>query len=385
SYPSGCGSTYTCTYIKDGGSPVTVTSNPTVYFGANGTLVAKVSDGVSTASASTYSVVRNDLYVSSSGNDTTGYGTINKPYATIQKAYDSANTTATIKIMNDLNISSSINFNASKTITLTSYSTTGAVNTAKKAKAVNSVLLTVSAGALNLYNIVIDGNGIADPGGLIEITNDASFSANNGVTIKNAVSTYLYGGAIRSAGYKRPIVIDGATFINNKAPGGGAILSTNLTLKSGTVSNNTSTNGTGGGIYICGNLTINGGSINENTSTGSGGGIMFDGTVDVCKGTFTMTDGSIYNNKTPTSSGNGGGGILISGEITATISGGSIYGNTSFQGGGIYIQPGGKLYFNGGKISSNTAADHGGGILNWNGTYINGGGVLTGNSPDNII
>ncbi|MEI3508599.1 MAG: hypothetical protein V8R01_05800 [Bacilli bacterium] len=65
SYPLGCGSAYTCTYIKDGGTPVTVTSNPTVYFGANGTLVAKVSDGVSTVTASTYSVVRNDLYVSS--------------------------------------------------------------------------------------------------------------------------------------------------------------------------------------------------------------------------------------------------------------------------------------------------------------------------------
>ncbi|MEI3508598.1 MAG: hypothetical protein V8R01_05795 [Bacilli bacterium] len=41
-------------------------------------------------------------------NDTTGYGTINKPYATIPKAYGSANTTANIKVMNDLNISSPI-------------------------------------------------------------------------------------------------------------------------------------------------------------------------------------------------------------------------------------------------------------------------------------
>ncbi|MFR2585895.1 MAG: InlB B-repeat-containing protein [Bacilli bacterium] len=57
-YPSGCGSSYTCSYIKDGGTAVNVTSTTAaVAFTVNGTLVAKVSDGVSTVSTSTYRVV----------------------------------------------------------------------------------------------------------------------------------------------------------------------------------------------------------------------------------------------------------------------------------------------------------------------------------------
>ena len=52
-YPSGCGSTYTCTYIKDGGSSVTVTSTTTtVSFTESGTLSATVSDGTNSVSSS---------------------------------------------------------------------------------------------------------------------------------------------------------------------------------------------------------------------------------------------------------------------------------------------------------------------------------------------
>ncbi len=51
-YPSGCGSTYTCTYSKDGGSYVTVTSNPTITFTNDGNIIAKVSDGTNTVSSS---------------------------------------------------------------------------------------------------------------------------------------------------------------------------------------------------------------------------------------------------------------------------------------------------------------------------------------------
>ena len=54
-YPSGCGTSYTCSYSKDNGSFVTVTSNPTISFTDVGTLVAKVTDGTNTVSSS-YSV-----------------------------------------------------------------------------------------------------------------------------------------------------------------------------------------------------------------------------------------------------------------------------------------------------------------------------------------
>ena len=52
-YPSGCGSTLTCTYQKDNGSPVNVTNNiATVDYNYSGTLVATVTDGTNTVSSS---------------------------------------------------------------------------------------------------------------------------------------------------------------------------------------------------------------------------------------------------------------------------------------------------------------------------------------------
>ena len=55
-YPSGCGSTLTCTYQKSNGSKVTVrSSTATVTFTNDGTLVATVSDGINETS-STYTV-----------------------------------------------------------------------------------------------------------------------------------------------------------------------------------------------------------------------------------------------------------------------------------------------------------------------------------------
>ena len=57
-YPSGCGSTYTCTYQKDNGTAVTVKSTTaSVAFTANGSVVAKVTDGTNSVSSS-YNVTR---------------------------------------------------------------------------------------------------------------------------------------------------------------------------------------------------------------------------------------------------------------------------------------------------------------------------------------
>jgi len=52
-YPQGCGSEYTCSYIKDNVSEVAVTTEEVnVDFTKDGTLVAKVSDGINTTSSS---------------------------------------------------------------------------------------------------------------------------------------------------------------------------------------------------------------------------------------------------------------------------------------------------------------------------------------------
>jgi len=77
-FPDECGKTLTCSYIKDGGTEVPVTT-PTVNlpFTENGTIVGKVSDGNNTVSSSytvelTRSAYANAIYVCPSGYTATG-------------------------------------------------------------------------------------------------------------------------------------------------------------------------------------------------------------------------------------------------------------------------------------------------------------------------
>ena len=63
-YPSGCGSTLTCTYQKDNGSVVNVTSTTAnVEFTASGSVVAKVTDGTNIVSSSYTVEVKNYKYI----------------------------------------------------------------------------------------------------------------------------------------------------------------------------------------------------------------------------------------------------------------------------------------------------------------------------------
>ncbi|MCI9084629.1 MAG: hypothetical protein HFH46_03355, partial [Bacilli bacterium] len=66
-FPSGCGSTYTCTYKKDSGAEVKVTStSASVAYTVPGTLVGKVSDGTNTVSSSYTVTIDNGFYTSGS-------------------------------------------------------------------------------------------------------------------------------------------------------------------------------------------------------------------------------------------------------------------------------------------------------------------------------
>lgn len=72
-YPSGCGTTYTCTYTKDQNTPITVTSQSVpVEFSESGNLVATITDGTNTVS-DTYivNVIQDTLEVTLSTTHTT--------------------------------------------------------------------------------------------------------------------------------------------------------------------------------------------------------------------------------------------------------------------------------------------------------------------------
>ncbi|MFR8269196.1 MAG: glycine-rich protein, partial [Oscillospiraceae bacterium] len=91
-YPSGCGSTYTCSYSKNGGADVKITStSATVSFSEDGTVVSKVTDG-NNITYSSYSVMviytMDDLKKQAV---TTGDGLYSDSYETGRYVYKGAN------------------------------------------------------------------------------------------------------------------------------------------------------------------------------------------------------------------------------------------------------------------------------------------------------
>ena len=54
------------------------------------------------------------VYVSSSGNDGTGDGSADKPFATLAKAVDAAKNGATVYVMSDLTMTECARFTASR-------------------------------------------------------------------------------------------------------------------------------------------------------------------------------------------------------------------------------------------------------------------------------
>ena len=301
-YPDGCNNGNICTYQYNNGEIITVTDNQMIEVGEDGTIVATISDGINSVST-TYNIIRNNLYVSSNGNDETGYGTKAKPYATLAKAYSSATTTtsSTINIMSNLSINNSTNFDENKNISLTGYNNKN--YTLTKEKTFNNAIIELTSGSLKLSNVIIDGNNVQDNTGCIWVYNDIDLSINENTIIQNCYSTSS-GGAIRvgRANFEEEnehpkVTINGGKLINNKSIctncSGGAInldFYSDLIINSGEISGNLTT-AMGGGIYSVGNITLNGGKIINNKSENNTAGISID------NGILVINGGTVKDNK----------------------------------------------------------------------------------------
>ena len=149
--------------------------------------------------------------------------------------------------------------------------------------------------------------------------------------------------------------------------GGNLTLDDSSSGKTGTLTGGNVTGNGGGGVYVSGTFTMNGGTISGNTSRYFGGGVC------VGSGTFTMNGGTISGNTSWY-----GGGVCV-GSGTFTMNGGTISGNTSGYGGGVHVF--GTFTMNGGTISGNTSGDGGGVYVENNtGFQISGGATVTGNA-----
>ena len=131
------------------------------------------------------------------------------------------------------------------------------------------------------------------------------------------------------------------------------------------------------GGTITGGVDMSGNTEGSTTKFNMYGGAITGGGVGVkltqyCE--FTMSGGTISNNKGGVSTGGG----------TFTMSGGEISGNTATSnGGGVNIGNGGKFEMSGAaKITSNTAGYAGGGVYVSGGTFTMNGGEIKSNTAE---
>ena len=123
-------------------------------------------------------------------------------------------------------------------------------------------------------------------------------------------------------------------------------------LDGATITGNIAT-GDGGGIRTSGTMTVQDSDISGNSSTTSGGGISLDGSGS----TLSVTGSTINNNAATTE----GGGISIAVANTATVDQSSVTRNTAGAGAGF--SNAGTLDITNTTISANVGTTQGGGIL----------------------
>lgn len=371
--------TYTFTGLNDG--------SYTVYVKAKDN-VGNTSNAVSVGAVVAYQ----NVYVSSSGNDSTGNGSSSKPYATIAKAYTRVGSGYNIVLLSNITQTSTANFNtANKSVNLKSNGSN--VYTITKSGFTTAMISVSNKNTLTTTNITINGNNVASSNAVLDISGSSTLNLNSNATVKGGKNS-AYGGGIRVTGTSA-FNMNGGTVTGNSTSdhqGGGVHITENstMTLNSGTISNNSSTNseyGQGGGIFVWeGTLNIKGGTISGNTVTENGGGIWIGGgtgsttvlsitgNCNISSNTasyqgggiyignptkFTMSAGTISNNK----ASDAGGGIMIRDSGTnATITNGTISSNTATWGAGVCTFLYATLTINGGTIQNNVASNVGGGL-----------------------
>ena len=251
---------------------------------------------------------------------------------------------------------------------------------------------------LTLANCVIQNNSVTYGGGGIYVSNGGTVALNGTTVTANSASKLptsatrtLGGGILLDYGY---LTMGAGSYITNNSvdgsyySGGGAVYcsgdngSGSVTLSGGEVSGNTAhcSNTTagyetmGGGIYVDrGTFTMNDGLITNNKSGFGGGGVFVDAVYGPAS--FTMNGGTISNNTTGTS----GGGIYFDQSVVSTINGGTITGNSSANAGGLYLDLSDSFAMTGGTVSNNHATNGIGGGFTNNGSMNLTGGTITGN------
>ena len=312
---------------------------------------------------------RTVYYASATGNDTTGTGDAEAPYATVAQAV------TTIK-----EIGTGIDYTIAVDGMLTECVTIDTELTVDKAKT-----LTIR-GKTGKATDKLDGN---ESGTVLTLTTAVPITLAD-ITITGGSTSTSYTGAGITLNNSNALLTlaDGALIADNEntanvyyAGGGVFVYRGTLTLEDGaTISGNTTCNGGGVSVYY-GAVVMNGGTITANTATESGGGVYIN------SGTFTMDGGTIANNTASNYWGGSGGGVYNS--RTFIMNGGTITKNTaeatntsssaSVSGGGVYNDS--TFRMTGGTISGNTLVSpkgntYGGAVYQYGSFYMSGNAYI---------
>ncbi|MEG2421939.1 MAG: hypothetical protein RSB55_10310, partial [Oscillospiraceae bacterium] len=222
--PTGAGTTKSVA-VSDGTYAVQSADANFVHSDNGGAAIVQFKDGGSAGSDKDdtleLKVLATDIWVRSSedtdtthaavGNDSTGKGTAAEPYEGLGKAYAEVATGGTIHAMGNLTTVAT-NFAVNKTVNIVSsnwvtdgWKDSGTVHIIQSALANNSgtYLLDITAGTVNLKNIIVDGGAVWSGGNdatlgrdttntgkytkaaMIHVDSGATLTLNDGVEVKN--------------------------------------------------------------------------------------------------------------------------------------------------------------------------------------------------------
>ncbi len=233
----------------------------------------------------------------------------------------------------------------------------------------------VYSGTFNMNGGSMHDNSSDEDGGAINVGPDGTFVMTDGEIYNNTAKQGKSGGAIYTQG---TVLIKGGSIHDNHNYVGGAIAVGGGTFKmtGGEIYGNDGMAGAGGAMRVeDGAVEITGGEIRDNVTMARGGAVFILGGSFNFGGTASMT-----GNKNTSETYGDGGAIASQGDVSVTISGGTISNNTAaYQGGAIYMD-GGDFTMTGGVISDNGAKYVGGVYLQNINKFVMSGGRISGNT-----
>jgi len=228
--------------------------------------------------------------------------------------YNSAASSVTVTVSEDLTLPSVVNVpaNSGHILTIRSSNFYSPARTLTRGAGATGDLFTVGDNSsLVLENIIIDGGNISSSGSLVRVDgSSANFEMRNNAVLKNNINSGGSGGGVYVA--NGSFIMEGGEISNNQAnstaDGGGGVFIANgttakFTMLDGIISGNSATNGGGVMTMASGTILIVNGTVYgtgegalSNIATSSGAALFNPSSAIVQHGTFSGTGGAWASN-----------------------------------------------------------------------------------------